>query len=138
MGNLLQWSAGENVEASERNVRAGETKEFPSPVAIAGPVLDAEQQASAEPATVRSFTPLQNGFYRAKQDATETWLAVNTFDPAESNLAHEQSAPTSNRTSASALTFITVSGWPLWRFVALAALGLLIGEWWLFHRRRTE
>jgi hypothetical protein len=30
------------------------------------------------------------------------------------------------------------AGWPLWQYLALAALVLFTIEWWLFHRRRTE
>ena len=60
------------------------------------------------------------------------WLAVNTADAAESDLRRSHS-----ETSASLLGRSWGALQP-WRWLALAALVLLVVEWWLHHRRLTE
>jgi hypothetical protein len=80
--------------------------------------------------------PLYNGYYRIDDPAGSSWLAVNTFDPAESDFSHIPAASTApwNFTQG-----VAVSPWMNpWRLLALAALLLSALEWALFHRRRTE
>jgi hypothetical protein len=78
--------------------------------------------------------PLKNGFYPRAEGG---WLAVNTFDEAESNLLFPAApTPPVNIRVPAALAGFTA--WPLWRYLAFAALVLFTLEWSLFHRRRTE
>jgi hypothetical protein len=73
------------------------------------------------------------------QDAEKTsWLAVNTFSEAESDLRTSGAAPAEKAPSFPALSFAAAGAWPLWQYLALAALLLFGLEWRLFHRRRTE
>jgi hypothetical protein len=80
---------------------------------------------------------LKNGFHEHRQpDGASTWTAVNTFDERESDLrlAKSEAAPL----GALRAPRVVLGGWPLWPWLALAAALLFTGEWWLFHRRRTE
>ena len=137
VSNTLQWLAGE-TEDSLTAIRAGETT-----------ILRQDETVAAEPQTVPAlagglsdsrpgvFQPVENGFYARQTPAGTTWTAVNTFSDAESDLApgSANAAPTpSSRVSELAL----LNSWPLWQYLALAALLLSALEWRLFHRRRTE
>lgn len=80
-----------------------------------------------EAETAPTILPAKNGFHH---DGTR-WLAVNTFSAAESELSTDKAAiPT--------LPTTPLSGLPIWQWLAIAAFTLLIGEWALHHRRRTE
>ena len=138
MSNTLQWLAGVPV-AHAPTLSAGET--FP---------LSAEQSVwtqaqkkwsgavTPDPAKLARglFQPLANGFYLLNERDGAAWLAVNTFSEAESDL--RQAMPGSAPTTFPRLAATSLSGWPLWQYLALAALLLFTLEWRLFHRRRTE
>ncbi len=82
---------------------------------------------------------LQNGFFPIAQDGRTSWLAVNTFDEAESDLRFAGSTPPAPRATAKLpVALASFGAWPLWRYLALGALVLFTLEWSLFHRRRTE
>jgi hypothetical protein len=119
-----------------RNATAGETL-----------ALNAGEKAAATPLLSPSknhpplqdsafFHPLHNGFYRAVSGDETSWIAVNTFNAAESDL-RIPGKPSAEPLQIDEL--LTVAGpWPLWTWLTLAALALFTGEWWLFHRRKTE
>ncbi len=136
MGNLVQWLSGE-VTAPAMTARAGEVLDFPESTSIEGPVRESAE--TQETATGSTFRPMQNGFYKISGSGAESWMTVNTFDERESNLRSAPPVPIAPERPALASTFTSITaGWPLWRYLALAAVTLLCVEWWLFHRRRTE
>lgn len=101
---------------------------------LAGANIDA-------PSAVRAGqdAPLTNGFHPVTREGRSEWLAVNTFDEAESNLSLPVSSSPALPVSAPLRTTLTpLLAWPLWRYLALGALVLFTLEWSLFHRRRTE
>jgi hypothetical protein len=83
------------------------------------------------------FQPLVNGFYEWQTHDGTRWLAVNTFSEAESDL-RIANTPSSAGLALPAVSLARFAGWPLWQYLAAAALLLFALEWWLFHRRRTE
>ena len=139
ISNTLHWLAGENVVAIS-SLAAGET------LALAeGETIGTEPQMLSTPAAAplpanvarNFFQPLTNGFYPLTTAGGPRWLAVNTFSEAESDLRTappEAEAPV----SLPAVSLAALTAWPIWRYLALAALALFTAEWWLFHRRRTE
>ena len=137
MTNAVHWLAGEAQEKIA-SVVAGET----IPLA-AGEVISTEPlatlDAKPDPAKIATgfFQPLHNGFHRVTQQNATSWLAVNTFSEAESDLRNA-SATTTAPAALPMTTLANFAGWPLWQYLALAALVLFTIEWWLFHRRRTE
>jgi hypothetical protein len=94
--------------------------------------------ASSSPAVARDvFDPLTNGFYEMETRNGTHWLAVNTFNEGESDLRGAAPAAGTNL-SLPEISLARVADWPLWQYLAAAALLLFALEWWLFHRRRTE
>jgi hypothetical protein len=81
----------------------------------------------------RHFTPLHNGFYRVADPEGDRWIAVNTFSEEEANTR----IPASLSSLPPAPAALPGS-WTPWQWLALTALALFTGEWWLFHRRKTE
>ena len=139
MSNAVHWLAGE------------QTAEMPAALAGATIPLAANESISAEPefpgnppskgkpAQLRNgfFQPMRNGFYQMNRADGPHWLAVNTFDAAESDL-RAPDAPPDEAPRLSLLPFANLASWPIWQYLAIAAFALFALEWWLFHRRRTE
>jgi hypothetical protein len=99
--------------------------------------LSPGEAVNTEPPATAFFQPLRNGFYPLVRESRTQWLAVNTAAEAESDLRTASSSKESP-VSAPAADLPFFPGWPIWRYLALAALALTAGEWALFHRRRTE
>jgi len=139
ISNTLHWLAGEEA-APVLSRRAGETLPLTAGESVRTEPQTPWQPANAKPseAAVRDlFQPLTNGFYQIQTRGTTRWLAVNTFSEADSDLRLND-APTSVLPRLPMISFAHFAGWPLWQYLAIAALALLVLEWWLFHRRRTE
>lgn len=141
LGNALRWLAGETGQGGQAlpagtqiTLAAGESITT-SPVRAVGEISSAARRSG--PARV---TLDRNGFYqRLAADGAESWLAVCSLDEATSNL--RQTAPAASATSPAApprSSSILATNWPPWIWLAVAALGLSLGEWLLYHRRRTE
>jgi len=139
MSNTIHWLAGE------------QTAEMPAAIAGATIPLEANESISTapqfpgtpssreQPKAIRGgvFQPLRNGFYRIDHPDGAHWLAVNTFDAAESDL-RAPDAPLDESPRLSLLPLANLASWPIWQYLAIAAFALFACEWWLFHRRRTE
>ena len=139
MSNTIHWLAGE------------QTAEMPGALAGATIPVEANESVSTEPEfpgtpaskekpkAVREgfFQPLRNGFYRIDRADGAHWLAVNTFDAAESDLRAPDAAPEGSA-RISLFPLANLASWPIWQYLAIAAFIIFAFEWWLFHRRRTE
>lgn len=139
ISNTLQWLAGEQAVTAP-GLRAGEAL----PLDAEQTVWNAPQTKwvaaiQPDPAQFTSglFQPLLNGYYLVKERDAQRWLAVNTFADSESDLRADAAAAAPGL-ALPAISAAALSGWPLWHYLALAALLLFTLEWWLFHRRRTE
>jgi hypothetical protein len=136
ISNTTRWLAGEHAAVTQA-VRAGETLTLgESETITVSPEFPSAQ--AAPPKTAGGFfQPLRNGYYAIAAPDGPRWLAVNTFSDAESDLRFPD-APAAPVVTLPALLLARVTGWPLWRYLALSAFALFALEWWLFHRRRTE
>ncbi|HEX8295878.1 MAG TPA: VWA domain-containing protein [Chthoniobacteraceae bacterium] len=139
ISNTLQWLGGEIADAATMLI-AGESWPLSSEQTVAmqpQKTWPPQAQPADEPRTSRGlFQPQINGYYPLRERELTRWIAVNTFSEAESDL---RAAGTAGKISPSLPELSAAfSGRPLWHYLALAALLLLIFEWWLFHRRRTE
>jgi hypothetical protein len=139
MSNTIHWLAGEQT-ADIPGALAGATIPLEANESISTePEFPGTRPSHEKPKAVRSgfFQPLRNGFYRIIRPDGDHWLAVNTFDAAESDL-RALDAPLDDSPLLSLLPLANLASWPIWQYLAIAAFVLFSSEWWLFHRRRTE
>jgi hypothetical protein len=134
----VQWLAGERSD-SPPTLAAGEMFRIPAGRSVLPTPFTAPPEprtAESSPALTGFFQPLRNGFYQTSGDGTNGWVAVNTFSAAESDLrvSGGQGAPAAMIPSSVS----AFHGWPPWQWLALAAWLLLVTEWGLFHRRKSE
>jgi Ca-activated chloride channel homolog len=134
VSNVVHWLA-ERRSRSETILKAGGTF-FPKDgeEIRKDPLLPPQAAGDTKPATYSQApsTLRKNGFYDVRGSEGTHWLAVNTSDTAESDV---RAAISENK----ALPFTRRWGaLQPWRWVALAALVLLVVEWCLHLRRVTE
>ena len=139
----LDWLSGGQTESAP-SLAAGEVLALPPGKSVAPTPLTATpgpRDVQSPPPITGFFQPLRNGFYQIADADSKRWLAVNTFSAAESDLHGGDAKALSTQTVS---TFAipnsrsTLRGWPPWQWLALAAFVLLVAEWLLFHRRKTE
>jgi Ca-activated chloride channel family protein len=134
VSNVIHWLAGRfSLEGAE--LKAGKTFLPKEGEEISKEPLRLEMGSAESEAASFSQTPLmlrKNGFYLVRHPPETRWLAVNTEDAAESDLRGAQ------REGGASLFGHHWSALPPWRWLALAALILLVVEWCLHHRRVTE
>ncbi len=137
MTNATRWLAGETHDTTG-GVLAGESVTLAPGSAISTEAVT-NLDALPDPKKTASgtFSPLHDGFHLVTGPGAQNWIAVNTFTEAESDLL--DAPPAENKTASLPIAALAgFTGWPLWQYLALAALILFTIEWWLFHRRRTE
>jgi hypothetical protein len=143
MSNALNWLAHrsavphDSLEAGEQLPLAPGEQVATAPQLIGTPA--STSSANGQPGAL--FVPGKNGFYRrTNAGREERWIAVNTFDPKESDLRQTPAATSeSKRERVLSMRMLPhLAAWPPWQYLTLSALVLLAFEWWLFHRRRTE
>ena len=134
ISNTVHWLAGDEPEALPA-VIAGQTTNLPDGAKVsAEPMTAWPRDGSVHPAVAGgAFRPMRNGFYHVVEGGVSRWIAVNTFSEPES-----ESKATAASTAVAPLPSAVFTGWPLWQWLALAGFVLLLSEWWLHHRRRTE
>lgn len=134
VSNVIHWLAGRpSLEGAE--VKAGKTFLPNEGEEISTEPLRLETGNAESEAASFSQTPLtlrKNGFYQVRHPPETRWLAINTEDSAESDLRGAQ------REGGVSLFGHHWGALPPWRWLALAALILLVLEWGLHHRRVTE
>jgi hypothetical protein len=140
ISNTLHWLAGDEA-APILSRRAGEALALApgETVRIDAQTPWKKSTATGPPAIAHDiFEPLTNGFYEIQAGDGSHWMAVNTFNDAESDLRAATATPETSSPALPAISLARVTGWPLWQYLAAAALLLFALEWWLFHRRQTE
>ncbi len=76
----------------------------------------------------------RQGVYRVEQGTNRWSFAVNLLDARETDLTPKESLDRGRR-AAVAATRIQPASLEGWRWFALAGFGILMIEWWWFHRR---
>jgi len=132
--NAVAWLANKNSDAQVQ-IQAGETIHLENGIHVVHGPLTASGSGQKF-AVDGDFRPTRNGFYRIENGQEQKIVAVNTFDPAQSDLRSiglPEPGP--------ATVWPSVVGWlswPPWIYFGLLALSLSGLEWWMYHRRRTE
>jgi Ca-activated chloride channel homolog len=134
IANTLQWlDARESLPP--QSIITGESLALTESQSISIVPLLASPKTAPTMQKGGIFQPLHNGFYLLADSSGQSWLSVNTFSPQESDLriADAETVNTSVPVGDTRL-----GPWPPWLWLTLAAFALFTGEWWLFHRRKTE
>ena len=134
VSNVVHWLAGRSSE-EEGEWKAGQIFIPERGEKISSNPLLQEKAAAEERAPSLTEAPLKlrkNGFYEVRGPVRSRWVAVNTADPAESDL---RAAESNSNISVLGRSWGALKPW---RWLTLAAAVLLVTEWFLHHRRVTE
>ena len=132
--NAVAWLANQNNDAQVQ-IQAGDTLHLENGIHVVHGPLTASGSGQKF-AVDGDFRPTRNGFYRIENGQEQKLIAVNTFDPVQSDLRSiglPEPGP--------ATVWPSVVGWlswPPWIYFGLLALSFSGLEWWMYHRRRTE
>jgi len=140
VANALQFLDPAAIRASQRLVRAGEAFHLPLERPITTATLtfpDGRSEAlPVDPEStewVWADTAVQ-GIYRLQWETNETTFAVNLLDATETD-THPREALDLGRFGALEATNVRRASVEVWRWIAIAALAVLMFEWWYYHRR---
>ena len=142
MQNTVMYLAGAGLMETERIVQPGATLSIPVPrgaeeVQITRPDGTHEDFEVRERNTVTYARTHAVGTYAAKFDDPEKTtesFSVNILDPVESCIAPLDTV-TVGAEEVQAASGSTKVNEPLWPWLALGALAVLVLEWWVYNRR---
>jgi hypothetical protein len=128
MGNAIDWL----VRPEARGVRTTGLATFgPTTARLIGPGnRDIPLSRLDRTALAMLRAP---GLYTAETAGAKSVFAVNAGDPQVSNLARS----TLSRSDQARPVGAGLSGRPWWTYLAFAAFGLVLAEWWTWQRRIT-
>jgi hypothetical protein len=150
--NVMDYFAGRMGEAGERIVRAGDTVEFtielsPEQVTVITPSGTRSQVIRDRSGLYQFQETDELGVYEVRHnDQTVHRFAVNLFDREESDVALRLQADPESEDGQLASVRIgfddvkAETGWKpvrreTWRWLLLAALAILVLEWYIYNRR---
>jgi len=135
LANSLSWLAGRDSPSADRSIRAGQPATIQTSATSANittPSGDSREVAARDGSVVFADT-LRVGTYLVKDAAP---FAASLLSEAESNTTPRDSIRTrAGEVSGQAETFHSER--EAWRWIALAALAVLMIEWWAYHKRIT-
>lgn len=140
LANAVEWLNPSLSRSSELMVKAGEPIRFRPRHAVS--------QAEVTPPTGKPYalevspkdqellvtSTQQQGTYRIRSGTNQVTVCVNLLDAEESRTAPRDSLPI-GRYAGVAANATRVAGQEVWRWLAGLALGILLFEWWFFHKR---
>ncbi|MBN8249827.1 MAG: BatA and WFA domain-containing protein [Verrucomicrobia bacterium] len=145
VANAVDWLNPATVAAAQLSVRSGEA--FRMSLAGDDSVPTNGLARLVLPGGAEQSLPLdtgarelvvgdtgRQGVYRVQLGTNEVVFAVNLLDAFESNVTPREQISLGRRGEVSATT-LKRANLEYWRWFALAALAVMMGEWWWFHRR---
>ncbi len=140
IANAAEWLNPANSQSSQLLVKAGEAFHL----ALSRPEKSAQVKLPGGGTTTLELgadaTELifgetyQQGIYRLRLGTNETAFCVDLLDAAESNIKPRDELQLGKYTKVTA-TKMQSANLELWRTIAGIGLGLLLLEWWYYHRR---
>jgi len=140
--NLIEYASGSTGNQAVDNVRPGQMVDLrpatlPAEVKVQVPSGQAYQVAR-DPQDAYPFSATElPGLYDVEEAADRKWsFAVNLFDPSESAISPRPQ-------DAIKIGYVEVAGqsqWQgtrreAWKLLVLAAMAVLLGEWYIYNRR---
>jgi Ca-activated chloride channel homolog len=140
IANAVDWLNPASIQAQHRLIPAGQpirlalTESVPA-ATVTGPdgrttSVTLDPQAHE---LVYGFTSRQ-GIYRVSTGTRETWFAVNLLDPMETDTRPRDELDFGRFGEVTANT-MRRANLEIWRWIAALGLGVLLFEWWYYHRR---
>jgi hypothetical protein len=141
VSNAINWLSGTREQAQMLNMRTGQILRLPAPTGEEQMTLT-DPRGNHSPLEARDGVIVldgltRTGIYHLAGRQRDTPIAVNLLDSDESNIAPQQTlALKSSKGGAIAAKpgRVQTEG-ELWRYLLLGVLAVLLGEWWVYHRR---
>jgi Ca-activated chloride channel homolog len=140
IANSVEWLNPANARNSQLLVKAGD----PFRLALTEPVTNAQVTLPGGATRNLKVDPQANelvfgetykqGTYRLHIGTNETAFCVDLLDAAESNIKPHDELQLGKYVRVSATT-LHRTNMELWRTIASLGLGVLLFEWWYYHRR---
>lgn len=134
--NALRWLGGSRTAGEAISPRTGDTVTLSVPPSAKQITITAPDKATrAVPVDGTSAVydgATQAGLYQASGTSWKTSFGVSLLNPAESDLTPHDSLAIGGKEVSGTST--ARANRELWPWVVVAALMLLVGEWWVFHR----
>jgi hypothetical protein len=140
IANAVEWLNPANARNGQLLVKAGD----PFRLALTEPVTSAQVTVPGGATRTLTLDPNANelvfgdtgkqGIYRVRLGTNDTVFCVNLLDAAESNIKPHDAVDLGKYTRITATTKHRAN-MELWRTIATIGLGMLLFEWWYYHRR---
>jgi Ca-activated chloride channel homolog len=140
IANAVEWLNPAAASASQLMVQAGS----PFRLALTQPVSSAEIKLPDGTSKPWAVDPnkgelvfgdtVKQGVYHLTAGTNQVVFCVNLLDSAESDTAPKQELEFGKYAKATSTT-VRRANMELWRWIAAAALAVLMFEWWYYHRR---
>lgn len=140
IANAVEWLNPASAGAAQFLVRAGDPLRLP----LAAPVREARvrlpdgaERTLVLDANAREVVfgeTARRGVYRLAAGTNEVAFAVNLLDAAETDTTPQPEIRFGQYARAQATT-LRPADLELWRWIAAAGLGVLLFEWWFYHKR---
>jgi hypothetical protein len=140
IANAVEWLNPASIQASQLLVQAGD----PFRLALDGSTTSAELRLSDGETRKLELDPkaselmfgdtARRGVYQLTAGTNTTTFCVNLLDSAESD-TRPRSELDFGRFGTVSATTTKRANLELWRWIAAAALAVLMFEWWYYHRR---
>lgn len=140
VANAVEWLNPANRKSTQLMVRAGEPFRlnlFQSVDHAAIEWPNGEKRSLAVDAGTREIVfgqTHQQGVYRLEAGTNHATFCVNLLDLQESTIASREELPMGKYESLEATT-LKQANMEIWRWIALVGLGVLLFEWWYYHKR---
>jgi len=146
IANVVDWLNPASAAAAQFSIRAGDAFRLPLDDQLAGGTETVTAKVTP-PGGVEQAIPLganarelvfgdtgRQGIYRVTVGTNQLAFAANLLDPVESNLRPRDEISLGRKGEVTATT-LKRANLEYWRWFALAGLGVMMVEWWWFHRR---
>ena len=139
IANAVDWLNPQATKSSQLMVHAGEPFRFAltQPAATAEVTMPDGTKRALNPGDAREIVfgeTGRQGVYHLRVGTNDTTFCVNLLDAAESNTKPRDELDFGKFNVVNA-TDVRRSNVDLWRWIALGGLGVLMFEWWFYHRR---
>jgi len=144
IANAVEWLSPASSQAGQFMVRTGSPLRLPAPRDLEGQAAawtvirpdGSRAVVPAEPGRAERFFggTTRQGLYRLEAGGSRETYCVNLLDAPESDVTPRFELQV-GKSAAAAVPPARLANLEGWRWIAAAGLGVLLFEWWFYHRR---